>query len=82
MTIEQFVQLSEMEQVAAIMQFGTLMMQDGNGERRVFVYRLDHFLVFTSYGREDDRLLAVGCMAEAGETRRVNPAERAASHHL
>lgn len=84
MTIQQFHQLNEMEQVSAIMQFGKLMAQETEGGARIFLYRLESFYVSACYIQPNDQLKEINCFLEIDQHipyyRKqlilINPAER------
>jgi hypothetical protein len=84
MTMEQFYQLEEMEQMSAIMQFGHLMAQHNDDNKRVFLYHLESFYVSATYLQPSDQLCDISCFLEANQLiphyRKhiilINPAER------
>lgn len=56
MTLQQFLELNEMEKVCAIMETGRLLAQKLEPETRIFLYRLDTFYVSASYSMVTDQL--------------------------
>ncbi len=56
MTIEQFLQLNEMEKLCAIMESGRLMAQKLEPDSRIFLYRLQTFYVSACYCISTDQL--------------------------
>ena len=52
MTIQQFLELNEMEKLCAIMESGRLMAQKLEPETRIFLYRLQTFYVSACYSIE------------------------------
>ena len=59
MTIQQFLELNEMEKVCAIMESGKLMAQKLEPETRIFLYRLENFFVSECYSLCDDLLTEI-----------------------
>ncbi|MBO9572188.1 MAG: hypothetical protein J7497_08270 [Chitinophagaceae bacterium] len=84
MTMEEFHQLDEAEQMSAIMQFGHLLAQSSGDNKRVFLYHLDTFYVSATYLQPGDQLLEIKCFLEADQhcphhrkhLTMINPAER------
>lgn len=84
MTIQQFHQLDVIDKVSAIMQYGRLMAQNTEDQKRVFLYHLESFYVSTSYILPDDQLSEINCYLEVNQMiphfRKhlisINPAER------
>lgn len=84
MTIQQFHQMDVTEKVSAIMQYGRLMAQNTENEKRIFLYKLESFYVSTSYIQPDDQLCEIDCYLEVNQLiphfRKhlisINPAER------
>lgn len=61
--MQEFEQLSEMEQLSTILQLGKLVSQHPEDECRVFLYRLDNFFVAVSYICDNDQLKAIHLFA-------------------
>jgi len=84
MTLQQFREYNEMEQLSAILEFGCLLAQHAEADRRIFLYRLDGFYVTTHYDAQNDLLTDIFCFLEVEQEvphfRKhlisVNPAER------
>lgn len=84
MTLDQFRQMNETEQLSAILEFGSLMAQNVEHEYRLFLYRLDSFYVSTRYEASTDMLADIVCYSDVSQDvphfRKhliaVNPAER------
>lgn len=84
MTIQQFLQLGEMEQVSTILQRGKLITQHLHTGARVFVYHLETFYVSAAYSIMNDELIDIECFIEVsrnipGNRRKqinIHPAER------
>jgi hypothetical protein len=84
MTMEQFHDMDEIDQMSAIMQFGRLMAQNTEENKRTFLYRLESFYVAASYSQPSDQLYEINCFLEMNEQvphyrkhlTMVNPAER------
>jgi hypothetical protein len=87
MTIDQFTELHELDQVSAIMQYGRLMAQNVEDGCRVFLYRVETFYVAATYSRPNDLLTGIVCFLEVNQAiphfqkklLSVHPAERAIS---
>jgi hypothetical protein len=84
MTIQQFMQLNEMEKMCAIMESGRLMAQKLEPETRIFLYRLESFYVSACYSLENDLLTEITAYVDVDQSiphfRKflisINPAER------
>jgi hypothetical protein len=84
MTMQQFMQLNEMEKVCAIMESGRLMAQKLEPETRIFLYRLESFYVSACYSLENDLLTEITAYIDVDQSiphfRKflisINPAER------
>ena len=59
MTIEQFLELNEMEKLCAIMESGKLMAQKLEPDTRIFLYRLQSFYVSACYCISTDQLTEI-----------------------
>jgi hypothetical protein len=67
MTINEFNELNELDQVSAIMQYGRLMAQNIEDECRVFLYRVETFYVSATYSRPNDLLTGIVCYLEVNQ---------------
>jgi hypothetical protein len=84
MTIEQFLELNEMEKLCAIMESGRLMAQKLAPDTRIFIYRLQTFYVSACYCISTDQLTEITAFVDVEETMphfrkflvSINPAER------
>ena len=84
MTIQQFLDLNEMEQVCAIMESGKLMAQKLEPDTRIFLYRLETFYVSACYSLQNDLLTEITAYIDADQTLpqfrkflvSIHPAER------
>jgi hypothetical protein len=84
MTIEQFLELNEMEKLCAIMESGRLMTQKLAPDSRIFLYRLQSFYVSACYCISTDQLTEITAFVDVEETMphfrkfliSINPAER------
>jgi hypothetical protein len=84
MTMQEFTQLDEIEQMSAIMQFGRLMAENTEEDKRTFLYLLGSFYVAASYLQDSDQLCEINCFLEVNQLiphyRKhqfiTNPAER------
>lgn len=59
MTVQQFLELNEMEQVSAVMQSGRLIAQRVESETRIFLYRFETFYVSACYLITNDHLTGI-----------------------
>ena len=59
MTLQQFLELNEMEKVCAIMESGRLMAQKLEPGTRIFLYRLESFYVSACYSLNGDQLTEI-----------------------
>lgn len=59
MTLQQFLELNEMEKMCAIMESGRLMAQKLEPDTRIFLYRLDTFYVSACYSLQNDQLTEI-----------------------
>ena len=84
MTIQQFLDLSEMEKVCAVMQSGRLIAQRVESGTRIFVYRIESFYVSACYLITSDQLTEITAYIETDQTvphfrkflTSIHPAER------
>lgn len=84
MTMQDFTRLDEIEQMSAIMQFGRLMAEDTEDDKRTFLYRLESFYVAAVYLQDSDQLCEISCFLEVNQLiphyrkhlLMTNPAER------
>jgi hypothetical protein len=84
MTIQQFITLTEMDKVCAIMQSGRLITQRLENETRTFLYRLESFYVFACYSVLNDQLTDITAYIDVDLTTprirkflvSIHPAER------
>ncbi len=84
MTMQDFNQLDEIEQMSAIMQFGRLVAEHTEGHKRAFLYRLESFYVKAIYLQDSGQLCEINCYLEINQlalhSRKqlfmTNPAER------
>jgi hypothetical protein len=84
MTIEQFLELNEMEKLCAIMESGKLMAQKLEPDTRIFLYRLQTFYVSACYCISTDQLTGITAFVDVEETMphfrkfliSIHPAER------
>jgi hypothetical protein len=84
MTIEQFLELNEMEKLCAIMESGRLMAQKLAPDSRILLYRLQSFYVSACYCISTDQLTEITAFVDVEETMphfrkfliSINPAER------
>jgi hypothetical protein len=67
MTIQQFLELNEMEKVCAIMESGKLMAQKLEPETRIFLYRLENFFVSACYSLCDDLLTEITAYVDVNQ---------------
>ena len=65
MTIQQFLDLNEIEQVCAIMESGKLMAQNLEPDTRIFLYRLETFYVSACYSLQNDLLTEITAYIDA-----------------
>ncbi len=68
MTIEQFLELNELEKLCAIMENGRLIAQRHETETRVFLYRLESFYVSACYVIADDQLSEITAYIDTDQT--------------
>ena len=68
MTLQQFLELNEMEKVCAIMETGTLLAQKLEPETRIFLYRLDTFYVSASYSMVTDQLTEITAFIDVDQS--------------
>jgi hypothetical protein len=66
--MEQFHELGEMEKVSAIMQFGRLMAQNTENNKRLFLYRFETFYATAEYEQPNDQLIEINCYLEVEQT--------------
>lgn len=84
MTIQQFLELNEMEKVCAIMKSGRLVARHVESGARIFLYRIESFYVSARYHITDDDLTEITAFIDIDQTvprfrkflTSVNPAER------
>ena len=84
MTMQQFLELNEMEKLCAIMESGKLMAQKLEPDTRIFLYRLQNFYVFACYCISSDQLTEITAYIDVEQSmpvfRRflisIHPAER------
>ncbi len=84
MTLQQFYDLNETDKVAAIMEFGSLLAEHIEENKRIFIYRLDAFYVSTSFHLTADQFCEINCYQEINNLvthhrkniMLINPAER------
>lgn len=84
MTLQQFHELDETDQMAALIEFGNLLAQHTEDNKRIFIYHMDSFYVSTSYHLETDQFCDISCYQEINNLvlhhRKnivlINPAER------
>ena len=84
MTIQQFLELNEMEKVCIIAQSGRLIAQRVDSGTRVFLYRIESFYVSAYYLIASDQLIEITAYIEIDLTvphfrkslSSINPAER------
>jgi hypothetical protein len=84
MTMHDFNNLDEIEQMSAIMQLGSLVAENTEGEKRIFLYHIETFYVAASYFHANDQLSDIKCYLEINQLiphhrkqlHTVNPAER------
>ena len=84
MTIEQFLELNEMEKLCAIMESGKLMAEKLEPDTRIFLYRLQSFCVSACYCISTDQLTEITAFVDVEETMphfrkfliSIHPAER------
>ena len=82
--MQDFTLLDEIEQMSAIMQFGRLMAEDTEDDKRTFLYRLESFYVSATYLQDSDQLCEINCFLKVNQLvphyRKhlfmTNPAER------
>jgi hypothetical protein len=67
MTIHQFHQMNEMDKVSAIMQYGRLMAQNTEEDKRIFIYHLESFYVSACYLKNNDQLTEINCYLEVDQ---------------
>lgn len=68
MTLQQFLELNEMEKVCAIMETGRLLAQKLEPETRIFLYRLDTFFVSASYSMVTDQLTDITAFIDVDQS--------------
>ena len=84
MTIQQFLDLNEMEQVCVIMKSGKLMAQKFEPDTRIFLYRLETFYVSACYSLQNDLLTEITAYIDTDQSLphfrkflvSIHPAER------
>lgn len=84
MTIEQFLELNEMEKVCTIAQSGRLIAQRVEADTRIFLYSIESFYVSAYYLIAGDQLTEITAYVEIDRTvphfrkflTSINPAER------
>lgn len=84
MTIQQFLELSEMDQLCAIMESGKLMAQKLEPDTRIFLYRLQTFYVSACYCISTDQLSEITAYVDVEDSLphfrkfliSIHPAER------
>jgi len=84
MNMQEFRQLDEIEQMSAIMQFGRLLAEDTDDDKRTFLYHLNSFYVAAVYIHNSDQLCEINCFLEVAQLNphhrkqllMTNPAER------
>jgi hypothetical protein len=67
MTVQQFHTLTEIEKIAAIMQYGRLLAQGVEDEYRIFLYQFDTFYVTTKYRSDNDSLKEIDIFLEVNQ---------------
>ena len=87
MTIQQFNQLNETDKIVAIMEYGRLFAESREEKYRMFLYKVGHFYVTTSFRTETDDLEEINsfsCVDESASCRRIivkiHPAARASTY--
>lgn len=68
MSIEQFLELNELEKLCAIMENGRLIAQRHKKETRVFLYRLESFYVSACYVVANDQLSEITAYIDTDQT--------------
>ncbi len=84
MTLQQFLELDETDQMAALIEFGNLLAQHTEDNKRIFIYHLDSFYVSASYHSTTDQFCGITCYQEMNDLvfhhrkniMLINPAER------
>ena len=84
MTLQQFVELGDLEKVCAIMESGKLMAQKLEPGTRVFLYRLQTFFVTACYSLDTDQLTDIAAYVDVDQSTphfrkyliSIHPAER------
>jgi hypothetical protein len=68
MTLQQFLELNDLEKVCAIMESGRLMAQKFGPDSRIFLYRLHTFYVTACYSLITDQLTEIAAYVDADGT--------------
>lgn len=84
MTIQQFLELNEMEKMSIIMQSGRLITQRIESGTRIFLYRVESFYVSACYQLTNDQLAEISAYVEIDQSvpqvrkflSSIHPAER------
>jgi hypothetical protein len=84
MTLQQFLDLSDLEKVCAILESGKLMAQKLEPDTRIFLYRLQTFYVTACYSLSTDQLTEIAAYVDVDQSTphfrkyliSIHPAER------
>lgn len=68
MTIQEFLEMNEMEKLCVIMESGRLIAQRCESDNRVFLYRLETFYVSACYSLQNDLLTEITAFANAEQS--------------